>query len=57
VSDFDNLAGRSQVDSFSIDGSAGSGTATFTDFMAYQFGATGDPLPEPVTGTFEVNCG
>lgn len=50
--------GLSQVDSFTTDGYAASGTATFMDAMAWQsamFGGDGAP-PEPSSGTFEVRC-
>jgi hypothetical protein len=50
--------GVSQVDSFTVDGSTASGTATFIEENAVfaAVGGTGEP-PEPVTGTFEVVCG
>jgi len=50
--------GLSQVDSFTTDGFAASGTATFMDTMAWQsamFGGDG-VAPEPSTGTFDVRC-
>lgn len=50
--------GGSQVDSFSVDGSSASGTATFIDLNAVLIATAGgtDP-PQPVTGTFEISCG
>lgn len=48
---------ESQVDEFTVDGNRVSGTATFVDLNesdAFQGGA-GDE-PEPVSGSFSVNC-
>lgn len=43
--------GQSQVDSYTIEGKKGSGTATFVDLYAVMRGDI-----EPVQGTFEVVC-
>ena len=53
-----DLVGKSQVDSFAVDGATATGTATFIDFFQVQL-AGGDQVddPEPVEGTFEINCG
>lgn len=50
--------GESQIDSYESDGVAAVGTATFIDTRAlsnWQF--NNGPRPEPVKGTFEINCG
>ncbi len=58
VESFPDLAGKSQVDSFAVDGATASGTATFIDFFQVQMAGTGQvDDPEPVEGTFEINCG
>lgn len=44
--------GSSQVDSFESDGYHATGTATFIDANAVMVSED----PEPITGTFEVNC-
>ena len=46
-------AGQSQVDSFSIGDGAAGGTATFIDSFAILLGEN----PEPVKGSFSINCG
>lgn len=58
VESFPDLVGKSQVDSFSVDGSTATGTATFIDFFQVQLAGSGQvDDPEPVEGTFEINCG
>lgn len=55
---FPDYAGKSQVDSFSIDGASASGTATFIDdfqILLFQQGQVEEP--QPVQGTFAVSCG
>lgn len=50
--------GESQIDSYRSDGKAATGTATFIDTRAlsnHEF--NNGPRPEPVQGTFEINCG
>lgn len=50
--------GESQIDSYRNDGKSATGTATFMDLQAlsnHEF--NGGPRPEPVKGTFEINCG
>ena len=50
--------GESQVDSWTSDGKSASGTATFIDTTALFRASAGlNDRPEPVKGTFEVNCG
>lgn len=53
--------GESQIDSYTTQGGAASGTATFMDINAYSDfvfrSGGGAERPEPVTGTFEVHCG
>ncbi len=44
--------GQSQIDSYSVDGRLANGTATFLEVTAL---ATGQV--QPVTGSFDVNCG
>ena len=51
-------AGESQVDSYSSDGKSASGTATFIDVNALRFlDRTTNERPQPVQGSFEINCG
>lgn len=58
VESMPDLVGKSQVDSFSIDGATATGTATFIDFFQVQLAGGGQvDDPEPVEGTFEINCG
>ena len=58
VESMPDLAGKSQVDSFAVDGATASGTATFIDFFQVQLASGGQvDDPEPVEGTFEINCG
>lgn len=58
VMGYPELEGKSQVDSFSVDGSSASGTATFIDFFQFQLFQTGQvDEPQPVTGSFSVECG
>jgi len=58
IANIDELSDVVRVDSFSVDGGRAAGTATFIDLDAYMLaGAVGDPLPDPVAGTFEINCG
>lgn len=53
VAGMQGIEGRSQVDSFSTDGSRSTGTATFTDINQFMV----DPdATEPVTGTFDIQC-
>lgn len=54
----EGLDGKSQVDSFTIDGTTATGSATFIDFFQWQLYQGGQiEEPEPVVGTFEVSCG
>lgn len=55
VADQDNTSytGNSQVDDYELDGTTATGTVTFTN----QTLAIRGENPEPVQGTFEVNCG
>lgn len=49
--------GESQVGSYTNDGKSASGTATFLDMDALFQAAIGQAdRPEPVEGTFEINC-
>jgi hypothetical protein len=58
VATFPDLAGMSQVDSFSVDGTSASGTATFIDFFQVQLAQGGSvDQPQSVQGTFAVSCG
>jgi hypothetical protein len=58
IANREDLADIARVDSFSTDGGRAFGTATFIDLMAYDLATvSGDPLPDPVTGTFDINCG
>ena len=58
VANYEALSATVRVDTFSVEGSRAAGSATFIDLMAYDLAlVTGDPLPEPVAGTFEINCG
>ncbi len=58
VDSFPDLAGKSQVDSFSVDGTSASGTATFIDVFQVQLAQGGQvEEPQPMPGTFEVSCG
>ncbi len=58
IDNYEELRELVRVDSFSVVGARASGTATFIDLQAYMFaGALGDPLPDPVAGTFDINCG
>ncbi len=55
--DYPDIEGKSQVDSYAIDGATATGTATFVDlnaYLAWQAGTADEP--DPVTGTFEVDC-
>lgn len=50
--------GESMIDSYETNGIAAVGTATFMDLLALsRWRFNGDPRPEPVQGTFEINCG
>ncbi|MGI9624844.1 MAG: hypothetical protein ACR2PK_18585 [Acidimicrobiales bacterium] len=51
--DTPELAGATQVESYTVNGPAASGTATFTDTWAHALGKDAPPVP----GTFEINCG
>lgn len=54
----EDYAGVAVVESYSVDGSSASGTATFIDDQGLvQARADGTPIPEPVGGSFEVSCG
>ncbi|VAV93729.1 hypothetical protein MNBD_ACTINO02-1292 [hydrothermal vent metagenome] len=58
IANYEGLGDIARVDTFSTDGGRAFGTVTFIDLMAYQIAAaSGDPLPDPVTGTFDINCG
>ncbi len=58
IANYEELRDIVRVDSFSTTGVQASGTATFIDLQAYMVaGGSGDSLPEPVTGTFDINCG
>ncbi|GBE23989.1 hypothetical protein BMS3Bbin02_00254 [bacterium BMS3Bbin02] len=58
VANYEDLRDIARVDTFSTEGGRAFGTATFIDLMAYRLAvASGDPLPDPVTGTFDINCG
>ncbi len=55
--DYPGIEGKSQVDTYAIDGAKAHGTATFVDlnaYLAWQGGTSTEP--EPVLGTFEVDC-
>ena len=57
IANYEDLSATVRVDAFSVEGSRAAGNATFIDLRAYDLAlATGDPLPEPVAGTFEINC-
>jgi hypothetical protein len=54
----EDYAGVAVVDSFTVDGSSASGSATYIDDQALvQARADGTPIPEPVGGSFEISCG
>jgi hypothetical protein len=56
--DFDDYVGEAVVESYTVDGSSASGTATFVDDQGVvQARADGTPIPEPVSGSFEISCG
>ena len=58
IDNYEDLSSTALVDTFSVEGSRAAGSATFIDLTAYDLAlATGDPLPEPVAGTFAINCG
>lgn len=49
--------GGSQIDSVTIEGGYAVGTATFIDTEAVsEAHRSGDPVPESMTGSFEINC-
>ena len=58
IESFPEYAGASGVDSYTIDGTSASGTATFIDLFQIQLSAGGQvEPPQPVQGTFEISCG
>jgi len=58
IAAYEDLLDVARVETFSVEGSQASGSATFVDLTAYFFAAaSGDPLPDLATGTFEINCG
>jgi hypothetical protein len=58
VLDDPTLVGKSQVDSFEVEGSSAIGTATFIDVFQVQLFAVGQvEEPQPVQGSFAIACG
>ncbi len=58
IANYENLRDIARVNTFSTEGAQSFGAATFIDLMAYDLAAAlGDPLPDPVAGTFDINCG
>ena len=58
VAGYEDISGIARVEAYTVEGSRASGSATFIDLRAYDLAmALGDPLPDPVAGTFEINCG
>jgi len=55
---FPDYLDRSTVNSYTIDGSSATGTATFIDMFQIQLFQTGQvPEPQAMQGTFEISCG
>lgn len=58
VTRYPGLEGKSQVDSYSLEDGGGSGTATFIELNQYGLFDIGSAEePEPITGSFEIDCG